>query len=784
MRLIEYDASELTPEEWRDGGEARAFNPTIAEVDGGYVIAYRVVQVDSDHRRIATARLDADLALVPGSVRPLSDEIAFADEGLPERAKTWHADPVYLWLRGRLYLLWNDGGARPSNHQFLLEMTSDGQHPASPARELTTLDRRPIEKNWTLFEADGEVYASYSYRPHRVLRVDLDSSDTRIVATTAHRSNFTTDYERIFGIIRGGAQPVRRGDSFLTLAHTSFKTADGRVYRGVLLEFEATAPFRITRIDEVPFDLPNPRGANFKHEKLNPDVHEVVYPRGMVQRGDDWVVAYGLNDEECAVAIVPGDAITSALGTQVRSIFTTADARARLTSLPTEDVSSGSSPSLPVFWYDAKNKLFDPFPAGRRFKTGNFGDLASRWAAKRVSGVELREPAPGAPRLLAIGSVLQRATDGDVVWGSGVKGGSDPLPVGIDLDVRAVRGPYSLEYLAEAGVSTERVTHTFDPGVLFPTLFASELAQTPDRPGLRIVPHYRDDLVLRRKHYEHLDAFISVDTTPLGMMRAMKGADRVIASSLHGIIFAEAMGIPAYWLAPVGGEDELKYYDYYYGTGRTDVKRFESIDDAMRADPMPLPTFDIEAYLATFPHDAVDRLTSDMIRPGQRFPFTQWGLHHFARNFQLAGFGIRDQQGVWMTEPRAALSGELEGAPGDVFGVTITFAPGDPTLFANSQSLRVQANDGPAQVVRWRPGGRDPVEVTFQVTARSTNPLLQLDFGVTPSPATTNITLVDKLARRDPTGLLRKMIPAAPLGKKPRYGVIKAVRVSSLTRRA
>ena len=33
----------------------------IAEVDGGYVIAYRVVQVDSEHRRIATARLDENL---------------------------------------------------------------------------------------------------------------------------------------------------------------------------------------------------------------------------------------------------------------------------------------------------------------------------------------------------------------------------------------------------------------------------------------------------------------------------------------------------------------------------------------------------------------------------------------------------------------------------------------------------------------------------------------------------------------------------------------------------
>jgi len=70
MQLFEYDATDLTPEVWRSGGDARAFNPTIAEVEGGYVIAYRVVQVDSEHRRIATARLDHDLAIGPWKTNP------------------------------------------------------------------------------------------------------------------------------------------------------------------------------------------------------------------------------------------------------------------------------------------------------------------------------------------------------------------------------------------------------------------------------------------------------------------------------------------------------------------------------------------------------------------------------------------------------------------------------------------------------------------------------------------------------------------------------------------
>jgi hypothetical protein len=79
------------------------------------------------------------------------------------------------------------------------------------------------------------------------------------------------------------------------------------------------------------------------------------------------------------------------------------------------------------------------------------------------------------------------------------------------------------------------------------------------------------------------------------MIDAMIGADRVVSSSLHGLIFAESLGIPACWLAPVGGEDDLKYYDYYYGTGRFAVKRFDNLEDALRAEPMPLPKFEFQS---------------------------------------------------------------------------------------------------------------------------------------------------------------------------------------------
>lgn len=786
MRLIHYDAAELTPEVWRNGGAARAFNPTITEVDGGYAIAYRVVQVDSDHRRIATARLDQDLVLVPGSVTPLSDEIVFQDTDLPSRAATWHADPVYARLGGRLYLLWNDGGARPANHQFLAEMSPDGQRLAAPARELTTIDRRDIEKNWTLFDVDGEIFATYSYRPHRVLRVDLDSAGPVIVATPAFTSGFDSGYEKMFGIIRGGSQPVRVGERFVTMAHSSYKLPEGRVYRGALVEFEAAAPFRIRRMSNAPFDLPSHIGAGFEHQKLNPDVHEVVYPRGLVRRGEsEWIVSYGLNDEECAIAVVPSEHLMAGFGPEIRTTHSQVESSTPLTAVAQDPrPQSSDTPELPVFWFDAKGKLFDGFYGGRRFTTGNFGDIASAWAAKRLSGTPTRTPLPGEPRLLAIGSVLQRAQQGDVVWGSGVKGGSDPLPNGIDLDVRAVRGPLSIEYLEQAGVSTARVKHLFDPGVLFPRLFAADLAKAGSRPGDRIIPHYHDDLYLRRRHYEHIDSFVSVDTTPLGMMKAIKGADRVFASSLHGVIFAEAMGIPAYWLAPVGGEDELKYYDYYYGTGRTAVKRFTSLEEAMASDPMPLPEFDIDGYLETFPHDALERLATRAVRPGQRFDFKEWSGQRLDRSFSLSGFAARDR-GVWMTSLRGAVSGVVRATPGEELEVTFAFAPVKQKSQRLPVTLLAQANGGPVQAVRWSEDGADRVELTLRFTALAEETPLRIDLVMERPDQPSHAFRLSRSGARDTARYLKRAVTRSRVGGPPaRFGQLLALRVASRARRA
>ena len=87
----------------------------------------------------------------------------------------------------------------------------------------------------------------------------------------------------------------------------------------------------------------------------------------------------------------------------------------------------------------------------------------------------------------------------------------------------------------------------------------------------------------------------------------MKKSRLIISSSLHGIILAEAYGIPAVLLNN-NDIDLLKYYDYYFSTGRKSVKVASSIEEALNKGPMPLPDLSEmqKGLIESFPYDLFD----------------------------------------------------------------------------------------------------------------------------------------------------------------------------------
>lgn len=245
-----------------------------------------------------------------------------------------------------------------------------------------------------------------------------------------------------------------------------------------------------------------------------------------------------------------------------------------------------------------RGRLGNRLPFGPR--RNNFGDLLGPAIVSRLisqRGLSEAEKLSSGKRLVAIGSILHFAADGDIVWGSGMNGKITADEYHFrSLDVRAVRGPLTRKALIERGIDVPEVFG--DPGLLTPEVFSEvgEWAQAKKH-GLSIVPNLHDFPSWRR----HPDA---VDPTAplLTVLERIARSERVIGSSLHGIIVAESLGIPATLIKP-STEPLFKYEDYYRGTGRDRFPVADSLSEALATAGDPITTWSGDRLLGAFPSD-------------------------------------------------------------------------------------------------------------------------------------------------------------------------------------
>lgn len=248
-----------------------------------------------------------------------------------------------------------------------------------------------------------------------------------------------------------------------------------------------------------------------------------------------------------------------------------------------------------VFHWNPRRRLIPGrigrmLPRGRR--VNNFGDMLGPPLVRTLApGREGTSPA----RLFTVGSILHYARDGDVVWGSGINGKvPEDAFTAKELDVRAVRGPLTADFLRRRGIQVPEVFG--DPGAVAPAFHAITRADSP-RHDVLSLPNLHDE-----KAWRSLPGFLSPRRPHIEVMRTIAESRRVITSSLHGVIVAEALGVPVSLVRP-GAESLFKYEDYFEGTGRKLPRVHDSHTEALRADPMETPRMRLEPLLESFPRD-------------------------------------------------------------------------------------------------------------------------------------------------------------------------------------
>lgn len=249
----------------------------------------------------------------------------------------------------------------------------------------------------------------------------------------------------------------------------------------------------------------------------------------------------------------------------------------------------------PLFWWKPKRRLIDKF----LFREGklNAGDVLSKVIVNKIlknNNKKLVDNTFSNHKLLALGSVLHFSESGDTIWGTGRNGKvAESSHTFNTLDVRAVRGPKTRDYLLSKGIACPEIYG--DPAILLPTLF-EEFSPSQKKRDILVIPHMYEIAMLKTEHQV---------CTPLvewtEFVKEIISSEFIVSSSLHGLIIAEAFGIEAVRLKISDTENDFKYEDYYCGSGRESHKIAYSVEDAIKLGSNKKPDFDTERLLNSFP---------------------------------------------------------------------------------------------------------------------------------------------------------------------------------------
>jgi hypothetical protein len=203
--------------------------------------------------------------------------------------------------------------------------------------------------------------------------------------------------------------------------------------------------------------------------------------------------------------------------------------------------------TLNVFWF-------------RRPCPGNFGDILTPLILAHY-GYQVNHAMQEQADYMSIGSIAKLARKGITVLGSGA------MTSGVKLDPEAnwrwVRGPRTRDLVIRNGGQCPEIYG--DPAMLLPRIVAPA---TEKKHSVGIVPHYIDYEDVKAQ-YPDLPVINILNSDPTEVVREITSCEKIISSSLHGIVAAHAYGIPAAWVEfsdRLSG-DGTKFHDHYESLG-------------------------------------------------------------------------------------------------------------------------------------------------------------------------------------------------------------------------
>jgi len=178
--------------------------------------------------------------------------------------------------------------------------------------------------------------------------------------------------------------------------------------------------------------------------------------------------------------------------------------------------------------------------------------------------------------IMMCGSILPYANEHSIVWGTGFMHKRSSIG-GVPKKICAVRGPLTAKRLEELGIEVN--VPYGDPSMFIKNdetfKVWGDQAYFPKNHKYGVVAHYIDRKLVENWPEDIIK--IDIQTHLKLVVSQIVTCEKIISSSLHGLILADMYNIPALWvkLSDNLSGDDMKFHDYFASIGRKDVEYFD-----------------------------------------------------------------------------------------------------------------------------------------------------------------------------------------------------------------
>lgn len=183
----------------------------------------------------------------------------------------------------------------------------------------------------------------------------------------------------------------------------------------------------------------------------------------------------------------------------------------------------------------------------------NFGDEFTKWFVKTKYNIDIEWESAKTAGVAATGSLIEflpKDYSGMVLGSGSMFNHRTRIP---QADIRFVRGPLTAKNLGISNIPYA------DPALVL----ASLISPVEKKWDVAYIPHYIDDNLLKKATESNSKVISPTKHSVPEFISLVNQCSSIITSSLHGIITADALGIPRQYVKcdKVVG-NEFKFHDY------------------------------------------------------------------------------------------------------------------------------------------------------------------------------------------------------------------------------